>query len=480
LTAKRNSLERQVLNFIREYGLVSGGEVVLVAVSGGPDSLCLLQTMVNLKAELDLELHIVHLDHGLRGEESEQDAVFVAELAGKLGIPATVEKRDVKAWNEEKRTSLEEAAREVRYRFFADTARKTGATRVAVGHNRDDQVETALLHYLRGTGISGLRGLRAAAPIPYDEAKDGVFVIRPLLNISRKRIEEYCQEHGLQPRIDSSNAQTRFLRNRIRRELIPLLKQYNPEVDEALLRLADMAGDDADFIDGQATAVFSQTATREGCLTCLDAGKLSGLPLALQRRVFRLALQQIYGNLRDIEAVHIESLVKLLFGSTGKSVQLPDGLTATNERGRMVLCESGGSVCPWPVINDSFNLKIPGETQIPGWRVIAEVINENYYRQDDIFGASFDLAKTGRVLTVRGRQPGDRFHPLGLTHSRKLQDFMVDAAVPRTWRNSVPIVCSQGQIAWVVGWRMDDRVKITGNTQQVLRVEFHRVGQGQA
>jgi tRNA(Ile)-lysidine synthase len=146
LTDKINPLERQVLNFIREYGLVSGGEVVLVAVSGGPDSLCLLQTMVNFKAELNLELHIAHLDHGLRGEESEQDAAFVAELAGRLGIPVTVEKRDVQAWNAERRTSLEEAAREVRYRFFADTARKTGATRVAVGHNRDDQVETVLLH----------------------------------------------------------------------------------------------------------------------------------------------------------------------------------------------------------------------------------------------------------------------------------------------------------------------------------------------
>jgi len=477
LTGKINPLERQVLNFIREYGLVSGGEVVLVGVSGGPDSLCLLQTMLNLKAELNLELHVAHLDHGLRGEESEQDAAFVAELAGRLGITVTVEKRDVQAWNAERRTSLEEAAREVRYRFFADTARKTGATRVAVGHNRDDQVETVLLHYLRGTGISGLRGLRPAAPIPYDTEKDGVFVIRPLLNISRQRIEEYCKDQGLQPRSDSSNTQTGFVRNRIRMELLPLLKQYNPEVDQALLRLADMAADDADFIDGQAAAVFEQTATREGCLTCLDAGKLRGLPLSLQRRVFRLALQQIYGSLRDIEAAHIESLVKLLFGSTGKSVQLPEGLTATNERGRMVLCSPGGSVCPWPVIDGSYNLKIPGETQIPGWKVIAEVINENYYRQDDIFGASFDLTKTGRSLAVRRRQPGDRFHPLGMAHSRKLQDFMVDAAVPRTWRDSVPIVCCADRIAWVVGWRMDDRFKITGNTQQVLRLEFLRSGQ---
>lgn len=472
--ARGDPLERQVLSFIREYGLVSGGEKVLVAVSGGPDSLGLLHILRNLRSELGIDLHVAHLDHSLRGEESKADAAFVAEMAAAWDIPATVEQRDVSGWKLQRGISLEEAAREVRYRFLNEVARNAGATRVALGHNRDDQVETILLHYLRGTGIAGLRGLRPAAPMPYGARDDGIYVIRPLLSISRSRIEGYCREHELQPRADSSNAQTGFLRNRVRMELIPLLRQYNPEIDAVLLRLAELAGEDADFIDAQASTAFSQTVTHEGCLTCLDSGRLRGLPLALQRRVFRIALQDIYGTLRDVEVRHIEALVKLLFSATGRSVQLPDGVTATNERGRMVMCGQNGVACPWPVLHSSYHLNVPGETCIPGWKIVARVMDENFFREDDIFCASFDLEKVGQSLIVRGRQPGDRFHPLGMAHSRKLQDFLVDAAVSRSWRDSVPVVCSPTQIIWVVGWRIDDRVKVTADTRRILRVEFHR------
>ncbi len=260
----------------------------------------------------------------------------------------------------------------------------------------------------------------------------------------------------------------------MRLELIPLLKQYNPEIEDALIRLADLAGEDADFIDEQASAVCNQVATREGYMTCLDSGKVRSLPLALQRRVFRIVLGQTYGSLRDVEAAHVDSLVRLLFGNTGKCVYLPDGVLATNERNRMIISDPGASTCPWPVLDREYSLKVPGETIIPGWRVTADVMSENFFREDDIFSASFDPKKTGGKLLVRGRRPGDRFHPLGMAHSRKLQDFMVDSPIPRTWRDAVPIVCSASQIIWVVGWRMDERVKVTTSTDGVLRLEFHR------
>ncbi len=474
MSARQVPLEKRVLGYIREYGLVSGGETVLAAVSGGADSVCLLSVLNSLHEELNIKLHVAHLDHGLRGAESAADAQYVAELAQKLGIPLTIEKRDVNEWNRQRKTSLEEAAREVRYQFLDETARQAGATRVAVGHTRDDQVETVLLHYLRGTGVSGLRGLRPAAPMPYGRKDDGLYVLRPLLDITREETQAYCSSQNLQPRIDPTNEQKGFLRNRVRLELLPLLRQYNPEVDRAVLRLAGLAGDDADFIDGQAQIVFKQLSNREGCLTCLDSGKLRGIPLALQRRLFRIALEQAYGSLRDVEAQHVEALIGLLFGTTGKCVQLPGGVIATNERGRMVISEAGAAVCPWPALKENYALKIPGEASLPGWDVTADIIGENFYREDDIFSASFDLKKMGRTLIVRGRQAGDRFQPLGLPHSRKLQDFMVDAAVPRSWRDSVPLVCTPGQIAWVVGWRIDDRVKVTTATEQVLRLEFHR------
>lgn len=467
-------IESRVHRFIKEYGLVSGGEKVLVAVSGGPDSVCMLKVLHGLKDILKIQLHAAHLDHCLRGGESDADAEYVGELTAKLGIACSIEKRDVGQWNKQSKLSLEEAAREVRYRFLEEVAKEVGATRVAVGHTSDDQVETTLMHYLRGAGVQGLRGLRAAAPIPYGSREDGIWVVRPLLKTSRREAAAYCASLDLKPRCDSSNSDTRFLRNRIRQELIPLLRQYNPEIDDALVRLADLAGEDADFIDEKAAAICGAVATRDGCLTCLDSGKLRSLPLALQRRVFRIVLDQSYGSLKDIEAAHVEALVKLLFGNTGKCVHLPGGIMATNERNRMVLAGPGASACPWPVLDKAYTLDVPGETRLPGWRVTADLMDENFFREDDIFSASFDISKAGRKLTVRGRRPGDRFRPLGMAHSRKLQDFMVDSAIPRSWRDSVPIVCSPGQILWVAGWRIDDRVKVTTGTQGVLRLEFHR------
>jgi tRNA(Ile)-lysidine synthase len=472
LPLSSNTLEKRISGFIREYGLLSGGEKVLVAVSGGPDSVCMLNLLNNLRETLDVQLHIAHLDHGLRGDESAADAGWVESMAAALGIPATIEKRDVAVLREKGKTSLEEAAREVRYRFLESVARRVGAKRVAVGHTRDDQVETTLMHLLRGSGIQGLRGQNAAAP--YGVGEDGIWVIRPLLEVTRQETGAYCIAHNLQPRSDTSNEQVRFLRNRIRLELIPLLRQYNADIDGALVRLADLAGEDADFMDEQAAALCGAAVTSEGCLTCIDSGKLRGLPLALQRRVFRVVLEQSYGSLRDIEAVHVDSLVRLLFSNTGRSVNLPGGMVVANERNRMVISASGSTACPWPVPDRDYVVNIPGETALPGWRVSATIMGENFYKDDDIFSASFDLARVGRQLTVRGRRAGDRFHPLGMAHSRKLQDFMVDSAIPRSWRDSVPIVCSPAQVVWVVGWRIDDRVKVTTATQGVLRLDFHR------
>jgi tRNA(Ile)-lysidine synthase len=467
-------IESHVHRFIKEYGLVSGGEKVLVAVSGGPDSVCMLKVLNSLRDMLKIQLHVAHLDHCLRGGESDADAKYVTEMTAALGIPCSVEKRDVNAWHKQNKTSLEEAAREVRYRFLDEVARQVGAVRVAVGHTRDDLVETTLMHYLRGAGLQGLRGLRAAAPMPYGSKEDGIHVVRPLLKTSRQETAAYCQSYDLKPCCDPTNSDIKFLRNRIRLELIPLLRQYNPEIDDALVRLADLAGEDADFIDEKASAACSTVASREGCLTCLDSGKLRGLPLALQRRVFRIVLEQSYGSLRDIESAHVEALVSLLFSNTGKRVHLPGGIMATNERNRMVISGQDAPACPWPALEQSYTLNVPGETRLPGWRVTAHLMAENFFREDDIFSASFDISKAGRQLTVRGRHTGDRFHPLGMAHSRKLQDFIVDSAIPRSWRDSVPIVCSPGQIIWVVGWRIDDRVKVTTGTEGVLRLEFHR------
>ncbi|MFC2025429.1 tRNA lysidine(34) synthetase TilS, partial [Chloroflexota bacterium] len=223
--------EQTVLRFVREHHLIPSRHQLLVAVSGGPDSVCLLHILVKLKKELKIRLHVAHLNHQIRGDESEADAQYVSHLAHQLGIPATIQRGDVRAYQIQQRiSSLEEAAREVRYTFLSQVAKSTGASRVAVGHTTDDHIETILMHLIRGTGTKGLRGLQPSSL--WRASESSLTIIRPLLRISRKETADYCHHYQLMPRIDASNLSLSPLRNRIRLQLLPLLQSYNPRVVE--------------------------------------------------------------------------------------------------------------------------------------------------------------------------------------------------------------------------------------------------------
>ncbi|MBM4433377.1 MAG: tRNA lysidine(34) synthetase TilS, partial [Chloroflexi bacterium] len=243
---QQESLEQRVLRYIKEYRLVSNQPLV-VAVSGGQDSVCLLYVLAKLQKELALKLHVAHLNHQLREEESDADAEYVSSLARKLNIPATIEKRNVKAYRARHRLSLEGDAREVRYTFLAQVAKSVGADRAAVGHTADDHIETILMHLIRGTGTRGLRGLQPSSR--WQSKGESLIIVRPLLEVSRRETAAYCRWHRLKPRIDVTNLSLSPLRNRIRLQLLPLLESYNPRVREALLRTARIAADDIAFLD---------------------------------------------------------------------------------------------------------------------------------------------------------------------------------------------------------------------------------------
>jgi tRNA(Ile)-lysidine synthase len=470
VTRKERTLEQRVVGLILEHNLIAAGEKLVVAVSGGADSVCMLHVLAQHQRGLGVELHVAHLDHRLRGAESDSDASYISDLADKLDLPVTIGCRDVMAYRDEQGGSLEEAAREVRYSFLAEVAVKIGTTKVAVGHTRDDQVETILMHLLRGAGLAGLRGLQPRSLLKFDEEQ--VEVVRPLLVVTRQETWDYCQRYNLQPRTDSSNESIDFLRNRVRRELLPQLKNYNPSIDKALLRLATLAGDDVLFIEQQASRLWREVATEENDVIYLDLGKINGLPRAMQRQMFRLSIAGLAGSLKDFEAEHIESMMDFLSKPAGRSLYLPHGLTLSTEYGRLVLASAAASSCPFPPLEASFHIHVPGETRLPGWQVKAEVFPSVDDNVKSGFAASFDLDKAGRKLMVRQRLRGDRFQPLGMNQTKKLQDFMVDARIPRSWRGRIPLVCSPEQILWVVGWRIDDRVKVTEATKNVLRLEF--------
>ncbi|MFC1987236.1 tRNA lysidine(34) synthetase TilS [Chloroflexota bacterium] len=466
-------LEQRILRFIREYHLLSGQHCLLVAVSGGQDSVCLLHTLLKLQEALNIKLHVAHLNHQLRGTESEADAQYVSQLACQLGIPVTIEQCDVKAYQAQQRTSLEEAAREVRYNFLAQVAKSVGTDLVAVGHTTDDHIETILMHLIRGTGTRGLRGLQPSSL--WKSSGSSLTVIRPLLPVSRQETADYCYSHKLTPRMDASNLSLSPLRNRIRQQLLPLLQSYNPQVTEALLRTARLAGDTLAFLDKETILSWDKIARRQGNTIVLDRKEFLELPLALQRHLLRMVIEGLLGNLKDIEARHIEEIMAALTKPAGKRLSLPRGLVFTIEYNQYLLGPDPAALSPFPVLKNEFALKIPGETLLPGWRVEATIVErERMGDSDSDFTAYLNLDKAGSKVAVRCRQPADRFQPLGMDQSKKLGEFMIDTKIPRAWRQRVPIVCSPEHILWVVGWRIDDRVKVTENTRQVLYLKFER------
>jgi tRNA(Ile)-lysidine synthase len=504
-------LESKVVDFISRHSLVSPGEVVVVGVSGGADSVCLLHVLTKLQKEIGIKLHAAHLNHQLRGVESDADAKYVSNLAGSLGVPITIDRQDVAAYRIERNFSIEEAARELRYAFLGRVAREVGANRIAVGHTRDDQVETILMHTLRGTGITGLCGLAPCSPMAYDSQgmsgpafplslraealsvakgqRSNLLVIRPLLNITREETTSYCQEHQLAPRIDSSNLSLSFFRNRLRLQLLPLLRQYNQGIDQALLRLADIAKEDNAFIEQQTSELWGEVAKQENNAIYLDRKQIASLPIALQKQLLRAAVTKLAGDTRDIEASHIEAARSLLNKPVGKKISLPHGFICQGGYDEIVIASTAKQSqlppCPFPPLPGEFPLKVPGKTVFPGWKVLASIVGERVVSlslrgalstgagtcQSNLV-AGFDLYKTGTELFVRQRRPGDKFQPLGMSMPKKLYEFMVDAKIPRSWRSHIPIVCSPQQIIWVVGWRIDDRVKITEANKEILRLEF--------
>ncbi|MDP6099925.1 MAG: tRNA lysidine(34) synthetase TilS [Dehalococcoidia bacterium] len=468
-----------MLAFIREHGLLHSGETVVVAVSGGPDSLCLLHLLHRLRSELCIGLHTAHLDHMLRGAEAAEDASFVEHICQGLGVPFTVERQDVSAYRRRHRLSMEEASRRVRYRFLARVARDAGAGRVVVGHTSDDQVETVLMNLVRGAGARGLRGMAPVSSWP--EPETDILLVRPLLSVSHSNTEAYCGWLRLSPRQDISNLHFGPLRNRIRGRLLPLLQSMNPRVQEALLRTAQALTLDTDFLAGAVEAVWQEVVTGSGGGLCLHLMRFRQLHPALQRHMLLRAAGEVIGR-EDVEMVHVESALRLLYKPGSHHLTLPRGLTVTTLEEHAWLGK-GEAPCPLPPLEGEYPLRVPGKSRLPGWRVTATISDSGEADSsgpgDDALSglaAYMDFDAAGSGLTVRPRRPGDRFRPLGLGGDKKLQDFMVDARIPRPWRGRVPVVCSPRHLLWLVGWGLDERVRVRPDTHRVLRLEFQQEG----
>ncbi|APV45419.1 tRNA(Ile)-lysidine synthetase [Dehalogenimonas formicexedens] len=472
--------EKKILDFIRARRLVSRGDRVIVAVSGGADSVTLLHILHKVRDELGCELHVAHLDHRLRGDASHQDAQFVAGLAQKLGLPSTIEARAVRTYREENRLSTEEAAREVRYKFLSEVAEKIGASSVAVAHTLSDHVETVTLHLLRGTGLTGLVGLKDKSILRYKRVGP-LTLIRPLLCLKRAEVEEYCRELTLEFRTDATNESLSFTRNRIRHTLLPgLRKDFNPRIDDALDKLAKIAADDVDFIQTETSKVASGVVRLDGNTVAIDRKGFASLHPALKRALLRQVLSSVLGSPKDIEAVHIEAMLDVAEGETGRSIDLLDGVAFVSGYQDLTLGRNAFEDIPLPEIKGERSLNIPGVTEISGWRVKATILENGTglltAGASDEYTGLFDLDAVGDELKVRARRAGDCLVPLGMESQKSVKDFFIDTKVPRAWRSRIPLVVNPCQVVWVVGHRLDDRVKVTPSSRRILRLEFTKTG----
>jgi tRNA(Ile)-lysidine synthase len=482
----------KVRQTIDRHGLLAGGETVVVGVSGGPDSLCLLHVLHRLREVYGIELHVAHLDHQIRGVESKEDATFVARLAEEWGLPATVEAHDVPRLARESKLASEEAARQARYSFLGQVAQAVGARRIAVGHNADDQTETIVMHWLRGAGLAGLRGMlpqtdlgkmRLEAAWPGHPPLD-LQLIRPLLETPRAEVEAYCWEHGLNPRFDRSNLDTTYYRNRLRHELIPCLESYNPNICEVLRRSAQVIGDDYDFLQAELELVWPVVVSSESAdAITFDLDRWRALPTSQQRSTLREAVHRLRRSLRNINWIHIENALSVLRAKpAGTQVTLPQGLMLTIGYHDFTVADEGYvPEVDWPLLLvESLPVAVPGITELldSGWCLEAAVIGQEDFREDYLdnpnpWQAFLDYERAGSELVLRQRQSGDRFRPLGLGgHGKSLHTFMIDQKIPRSLRDFVPIVASPRHIVWVAGWRVDERAKITTATERVLHLAF--------
>lgn len=468
----------QVRQTITKYEIFNSGDKVVVGVSGGPDSLCLLHLLNCLQEELGIALHVAHLHHALRGEEADEDARFVERLTTSWGLPSTVEKRDVPAHAEREKLAIEQAARQVRYTFLAEVAKGVGASSVAVGHNADDQVETIIMHWLRGAGTAGLRGMRPLQrwPLPGIDLR----LVRPLLEIPREEIEAYCQEHRLRPRFDHSNLDTTYYRNRIRHELLPLLEEYNPNIREVIRRAALIIADDHDYLASQGQRAWEKAVREmEGALV-FDLKAWEKLHPSLQRQLLRRAIRNLRSDLRNIDWVHIEGARRALDEKpAGTEVTLPRGLSLFRSYDTFVI----GDMIPLPeipLIEEETKIAVPGKTPLLDWELITEVLagergKEEALNNQDPWQAYLDLDQVGQDLILRGRKPGDRFQPLGMGgRSKPLREFMIDAKIPHHIRDKAPLVVSPQNIVWVAGYRIDERARVTERTERVLKIWFQK------
>jgi tRNA(Ile)-lysidine synthase len=448
--------------------MLSRGDGVLAAVSGGPDSVALLHVLWKLKSEFDLRLEVAHLEHGIRGEEAREDARFVAGMADRLGLPfhlKEVELARIKA--ERGKGNLEEMAREARRDYFAAVAEERGIRKVALGHTRDDQAETFLMRLFRG---SGRKGLSAMAPVTrLKEVEGSPLLIRPLIESSRKEIENYLAAENLEYRIDRTNRDTALLRNWVRLDLFPQLKErLDQRLDRRLAHMADVMRDEEKFLQELTRGLLPQIAQKGDLLRA----PLLEQPVAMQRRLIRLWLEEFLGALRGVEFDHIEAILSLISdGPPQGRVAIPRGREAVRNYDTLRV-EKRSRARRAPCY--SYTLPLDGELLIheAAMKIASARGASSDVRPHDDLEAVFDSRALPQSLTVRNFRNGDRFQPLGMRGHKKVKDLFIEKKAPLAVRATLPLFVAGEEILWIPGYGRSEIARIGAGTKEVVKIKL--------
>lgn len=466
----------QVRKTIARYAMLQARDRVLVAVSGGVDSVVLLHVLQELKKELKLTLAVAHFDHGIR-PDSAQDAEFVKKLAQSLKLKFYAERADVPAYAKAHKLSLEVAARELRYQFLEKIAQAHTFNKIALGHTLNDQAETLLMRLLRGSGVEGLSG------IPLVRSSEHCQYIRPLIECSREQIEAYAKTHKLRWREDPTNYDTRILRNKIRHKLIPVLREYNPNLLEALGRTARLLSQAAHYAESKAEQALATLITQQSLQElALDLKGFLALPEYLQALMLRQAVLRV-NAFCELETAHIETTLEWVSRRGEGELHLPAGVRVLRRHDQLII-----TTCPGTSPKRfEYLLVVPGETVLPeiGWRFQlvlssrvrkfagSKVLNWHTRELANLRTIRLDADKIHGSLVVRNRRPGDRIRLHEGT--KKLQDFFIDRKIPREARDALPLICDENTVIWVVGEAVNELYRVTPRTKRVLQITAERI-----
>lgn len=460
-----NSIEKKVYKFIKENGLIVLKEHVIVGISGGADSTCLLHVLNKISYELKLKLTAVHINHMIRGDEALRDEKHVVDFCNRLNIDVIVERIDVIGLAKEKKISEEEAGRLARYNTFYRYQKKLGANKIAVAHNKNDSVETVIMNIIRGSGLEGLKGI---------DVKRGV-VVRPILTLTRDEIENYCKEEGLDYVIDSTNRETVYTRNKVRLKLIRYIDDiFDVDIVSKVDRMSQLVRDDNNFLEEEVCKALNECiVSGTGDEILLSVERLKILHKAIQKRVIRKALISVNEVINRIECKHIEDILKLVHvNKTGLWLNLPKGIKAYRDYGtlRIYKEQEKESVVEKEVCVDvpyrSKNIQIDDK-----WMLEVEVLDGvDGIESGDGYTRYFDYdILLGQDLKIRKRRNGDKFKPFNSNGTKKLKKYFIDKKISKPKRDSMYLLAKGSDVIWIIGDNVSDKFKITKKSKKIVR-----------